>query len=212
MSESKRERIEWCDIQVSGADAAELPRVLLVGDSIARSYFPVAMSRLGEKCSCAQLATSKCVCDPGFIRELDLLLEDYRFAVIHFNNGLHGWDYDERTYARGLADVLEYLSNRSWGSKTIWASSTPVRVLENLHQFDPRTERVRERNRLAAEIVSALSIPINNLFDLVLDHPEYYSGDGVHFNPAGQDRLGEAVVDSILNTLLNNHHNLRGRP
>jgi hypothetical protein len=35
-----RESIEWCDIWVSHANETNLPRVLLIGDSITRAYFP----------------------------------------------------------------------------------------------------------------------------------------------------------------------------
>ena len=34
-----RERIEWADIWVTDADKSDLPRVLLIGDSITRGYF-----------------------------------------------------------------------------------------------------------------------------------------------------------------------------
>ncbi|MHB8974904.1 MAG: hypothetical protein ACYC4N_31125, partial [Pirellulaceae bacterium] len=34
-----RERIEWADIWVTDADKNDLPRVLLIGDSITRGYF-----------------------------------------------------------------------------------------------------------------------------------------------------------------------------
>ncbi len=42
--EPVRERIEWIDIWVTDADKNELPRVLLVGDSIARGYFSDGVS------------------------------------------------------------------------------------------------------------------------------------------------------------------------
>jgi hypothetical protein len=35
-----RESIEWCDIWISHANETNLPRVLLIGDSIAREYYP----------------------------------------------------------------------------------------------------------------------------------------------------------------------------
>ena len=35
-----RESIEWCDIWISHADETNLPRVLLIGDSISRDYYP----------------------------------------------------------------------------------------------------------------------------------------------------------------------------
>ena len=83
--EPVRERIEWADIWVTDADKIDLPRVLLVGDSITRGYFDGVEKQLAGKAYCARLTTSKCVADPSFLDEVQLLLKQYRFAVIHFN-------------------------------------------------------------------------------------------------------------------------------
>ena len=194
----KREYIEWCDIWVTGASEAKSPRALLIGDSIARSYFGEVERLLAGRFLCARLTTSKCVCDPFFGRELELLLDEYRFAVVHFNNGLHGWEYDEDAYRRSLPGAWDVIAARSGGGALIWAHSTPVRKARDLAVIDPNTERVRARNSIAAEIAAARGIPIDDLFAPMHDHPEYYSDDGVHFNAAGQAVLGAQVSRSIL--------------
>ena len=61
--------------------------------------------QLAGKAYCARLATSKCVADPAFLDEVQLLLKQYRFAVIHFNNGLHGFGYTEDQYRSGLVGL-----------------------------------------------------------------------------------------------------------
>ena len=81
-----REQIEWCDVWIEGGDTASLPRALLVGDSIVKSYYPHVHRRIAETFALARLATSKCVSDPSFVRELALVLGEYEFATIHFNN------------------------------------------------------------------------------------------------------------------------------
>lgn len=96
--EPVRERIEWIDIWVTDADKDALPRVLLVGDSITRGYFGAVEKHLAGKAYCARLTTSKCVSDPTFNDDLKLMLKQYKFSVIHFNNGLHGWGYTEEQY------------------------------------------------------------------------------------------------------------------
>ena len=50
-----RERIEWMDIWVTDADKNDLPRVLLVGDSITRGYFGGVEKQLQGKAYCARL-------------------------------------------------------------------------------------------------------------------------------------------------------------
>ena len=63
-----RESIEWLDVWVPQANQEELPRVLLIGDSITRGYYPGVESRLKGKASCARLATSKSLCDPALLQ------------------------------------------------------------------------------------------------------------------------------------------------
>jgi hypothetical protein len=49
ISPSGRESIEWCDIWISHANETNLPRVLLIGDSITRAYYPEVEKRLEGK-------------------------------------------------------------------------------------------------------------------------------------------------------------------
>ena len=193
-----REQIEWSDIWVEAADQNQLPRALLIGDSITRSYFPFAKEALKGKYDCARLATSKCVCDPYFEAELDLLLKQYDFSVIHFNNGLHGWEYDEDTYSKGLSHILDFITKKCPKSQLILATTTPVWLSTQQKTLDPKTERVRERNRMAETLKTKFGLTTNNLFDAVINRHELFSDDGVHFNKEGQKVLGKLVANSIL--------------
>jgi hypothetical protein len=194
----EREHIEWCDIWVTGANAGEQAKLLLIGDSIARSYFPYAEERLKGEYLCARLTTSKCVGDPSFYNELALLLDDYRFDTIHFNNGLHGWGYSEADYAKGLSETLDFIIHRSRGSRLIWASTTPMQRKDDLSERDPMTDRVVARNRIAEDLAARRRIQIDDLFGLVAGHRDYFAADGVHFNPVGQKALGQKVAEAIL--------------
>lgn len=194
----KLEYIEWCNVWVTGADdTGTLPRALFIGDSITQSYFGPVEQELKGRFLCARITTSRCACDPKLKKELALLLDEFQFSVIHFNNGLHGWDYDEKAYARGLATIMRFVLAKSHGAKVIWGSSTPVWQGKS-GQLDAKTERVRERNRLALKLAATYNLPVDNLFDAVIDHPEYMSEDGVHFNQEGQTVLGREVARSIL--------------
>jgi lysophospholipase L1-like esterase len=196
-----RERIEWADIWVSDADKDDLPRVLLIGDSITRGYFSEVEKRLTGKAYCARLTTSKCVSDPSFPDEVQLLLKQYRFAAIHFNNGLHGWGYTEEQYRDGLLRLMDTFKQHAAGAKLIWATTTPVRDRDNSQQIGERTERVKARNRIAAEIMEERGIRTNDLYGLVESHPEFFSGDGVHFNVKGKETQGAAVAECVMKCL-----------
>lgn len=191
-----RERIEWADIWVTDADKNDLPRVLLIGDSITRGYFSEVEKNLQGKAYCARLTTSKCVSDPWFPDEVQLLLKQYKFDVIHFNNGLHGWGYTEEQYRDGLLRLMATFDKYAGDARLVWATTTPVRERDNLQQFSERTERVKSRNQIAAKIMGQRNIPTDDLFGLVEQHPDWQSGDGVHFNGKGKAAQGTAVAKS----------------
>jgi hypothetical protein len=200
-TEPIRERIEWTDIWVTDADKDDVPRVLLIGDSITRGYFGEVEKQLEGKAYYARLTTSKCVSDPFFPDEVQLMLKQYRFAVIHFNNGLHGWGYTEEQYKDGLLRTVETLKKCAPDAKLIWATTTPVSEPGNVSQISDRTERVKVRNRIAAAIMQERGIPTDDLYGLVEPHPEWHSGDGVHFNAKGKEAQGAAVAESVLKCL-----------
>ena len=76
-----REAIEWCDIWISHANETNLPRVLLIGDSIARDYYPEVEKRFAGKAFVARLATSRFVADPVLLREIELVLSQERYST-----------------------------------------------------------------------------------------------------------------------------------
>jgi lysophospholipase L1-like esterase len=202
-TEPVRERIEWCDIWIIKAEKNDLPRVLLIGDSITRGYFSGVEKALGGQANCARLTTSRCICDPVFFDELDMVLRQYAFDVIHFNNGLHGWGYTEAQYRTAFPRLLHTLRRENPGAKLIWTTTTPVwvRANDDSPRLDGKTQRVRERNRIAMEFVGQANLAVDDLFALVIDHPEYYSSDGVHFNNEGKAAQTRQVAQSILGQL-----------
>jgi hypothetical protein len=194
-----RERIEWADIWVTDADKNDLPRVLLIGDSITRGYFDGVEKQLAGKAYCARLTTSKCVADPSFLDEVLLLLKQYRFAVIHVNNGLHGFGYTEEQYRTGLSALLNTLDKNAVDAKLIWATTTPVRKSGNLAQIAEETECVKARNRITAKVFE--NVLTNDLYGLVEQHQEYFSADGVHFNEKGREIQAKQVADTVRSCL-----------
>ena len=196
--EPKLERIEWTDVWVMNANQDVESRVLLVGDSIVKGYYGEVEKALGEKVSCARYATSLFLSNPDYLDELSLLLNRYDFDVIHINNGLHGWDYSEEAYKAGLPKLLEVIKQCAPETTVIWCMTTPVRIAKDVANIDSeKNDRVIERNRIAAAIMKENEIPVNDLYTTVVDHPEYFSGDGVHYNGKGQAVEGKQVAEKI---------------
>ncbi|HTA29468.1 MAG TPA: SGNH/GDSL hydrolase family protein [Candidatus Cybelea sp.] len=198
-----RESIEWCDIWISHANETNLPRVLLIGDSITRDYYPEVEKHLAGKAFVARLATSRFAADPVLLTEIELVLDGTRFDVIHFNNGMHGWQHSEAEYGKALPKVLRTIRAHAPKAKLIWATTTPLRdgkgVTYDTHA-EYSDERIAARNAIAAEIMTARKIPTDDLNAAVRGHPELHS-DNVHFNSQGT-QIQAAQVSAEVEKLL----------
>ncbi len=198
-----RESIEWCDIWISHANETNLPRVLLIGDSIARDYYPEVEKRLAGKAFVGRLATSRFVGDPVLLKEIESVLDGAKFDVIQFNNGLHGWQHSEEEYRKAFPKLIKTIRAHAPKASLIWATTTPLRDGKDV-TYDTKAEysdkRIAARNSLAAEVVAAQKIPTVDLNAAARGHPEYHS-DNVHFNSQGiqiQAAQVSAEVEKIL--------------
>jgi len=200
-SEVHRERIEWCDVWVPGGDLGKLPRVLLVGDSITRGYYAVANEKLKDKAYVTRFTTSAFLGDRMYLKQMDSLLDEYSFDVIHFNNGLHGWAYSEQEYEAALPRVVDHIRGKAPGAAIILVRSTPLRNGKDLSQLRRDNERVKARNRILDAFAAARGLKVNDLYGLVISHPDYHGQDGTHFNNEGRQAQGEQVAAVVLECL-----------
>ena len=194
-----REFIEWCDIWISHANETNLPRVLLIGDSIVRDYYPEVEKRLAGQAFVARLATSRFVADPVLLKEVELVLSETKFDVILFNNGMHGWQHTEAEYQNGIPKFIKTIRMHAPKAKLIWATTTPLRDGKGVTgdtKAEYSDERIAARNALASKIVSAQKIPTVDLNAAVLGHPELHS-DNVHFNGQGSQILAAQASELI---------------
>jgi lysophospholipase L1-like esterase len=198
-----REAIEWCDIWVSHANETNLPRVLLIGDSITRDYYPEVEKCLAGKAFVARLATSRFVADPVLIKEIESVLDGTRFDVIQFNNGMHGWQHSEKEYKEAFPTLIKNLRAHAPNAKLLWATTTPLRNGKDV-TYDTKAEysdeRITTRNAIAGEIIAAEKIPTVDLFEAVRGRPELHS-DNVHFNGQGSQIFAARICEAIVKLL-----------
>ena len=197
------ESIEWCDLWISHANETNLPRVLLIGDSITRAYYPEVEKRLAGKAYVGRLASSAFVSEPVLLKEIAMVLDEYHFDIIHFNNGMHGWQHSEAEYARALPRLLRTIHRHARNARVIWANTTPLKISPQVppgDQTGATNERIAARNRIAANVMQAAGIPIDDLNTLMSGHPGFHS-DNVHFNDDGI-ALQAAQVASKVDGLL----------
>ena len=185
--DARRESIEWCDIWISHANETNLPRVLLIGDSISRDYYSTVERLLSDKAYVGRLSSSAFLADPVLAQQIKMTLTSTRFDVILFNNGMHGWQHTEDEYRRAFPQLLETLHRYAPRAKLIWASTTPLKnspAEPAEHSHEATDKRIAARNFIALKFVQGKGIPVEDLYSLMSGHPEFHS-DNFHFNERG---------------------------
>jgi hypothetical protein len=194
------EEIEWTWEVRPPHPNPQLPNVLLLGDSISRNYFPQVTKDLTGVANVYLMASSTSVGDPRLPHQIMefTAMEKEQFRVVHFNNGMHGWGYSEAQYRAAFPQFL--LTVRSLAEKDgglIWASTTPVRE----DAIDGATNvRVKERNAIALELVTAAGVQLDDQHALMEKHRGLYE-DAVHFSPEGATIQGDQAASLIRSVL-----------
>jgi lysophospholipase L1-like esterase len=192
-----REAIEWCDVWMPNMNGHDLPRVMLIGDSITRGYFPAVEENLKGKAYVARIATSKALGDAALLAEIATFLPQARFDVVHVNVGMHGWAYSEEEYKRQFPALLATIRKMAPGAKIVWASTTPVRKDK---EGGATNSRIAARNGIARERAAAEGIPVDDLHDLMSPHSDLHTDD-VHFSKEGNALMAEQVAREVLKVL-----------
>ncbi|MDA3927174.1 MAG: SGNH/GDSL hydrolase family protein [Kiritimatiellae bacterium] len=190
-----REGTEWIVHYSYNATSTDLPRVLLIGDSICNQYQKQVCKELAGSAYVTFFATSKCLCDASYLRTLAFFLDEYDYAVVHFNNGLHSLSSNRKDWETRLRASIRLIQKKSKDSKIIWASSTPLKKPE-------LTEKAKELNTIAARVMKEEGIPTNDLFALMdpLDRDKFWR-DTYHYKGDGMRMLAAAVTKSVQNAL-----------
>ena len=128
-----------------------------------------------ERHSLPDLQPPGFVADPMLLKEVALVLDDTRFDVIVFNNGMHGWQHNEAEYRKALPKLIKTIRAKAPKTRLLWATTTPLRDGKGV-TYDTKAEysneRIAARNSLAAEIVAEQKIPTVDLNAAVRGHPD----------------------------------------
>lgn len=190
-------------------DDPNLPRVLLIGDSISIGYTVAVRELLAGKANVHRPSTN---CGPTTrgLEQIDQWLGAGRWDVVHFNWGLHDLKY---MGPQGLADpdasdshpqvpIDQYEANlrklvdrmKKTGAMLIWCATTPVpsgckgRVVGDAAKY----------NAAAAGIMKEHEIAIDDLYAYAKPRlKEIQRLANVHFSPDGSKELAKQVAKCI---------------
>jgi hypothetical protein len=198
------EDIEWTwEVRPQHVDP-HLPNVLLLGDSITRSYFPQVIKDLAGVANVYLMSSSTCAVDPRLSRQIAEFadLENAPFAVVHFNNGMHGWKYTEIQYKAAIPTLLSAIRALPGHGSLIWATTTPVKAETPEGATNPRIDA---RNAAVESVLRTEGLPTDDLHGLMSKHRDLYQ-DNVHFDDAGAALMGDQAAALINQALLVRSH------
>lgn len=188
--------------QLPITDRPELPRVLLIGDSVSIGYTLAVREALDGVANVHRPAIN-CASSVRGLQGLDKWLGKKKWDVIHFNWGLHDLRYDK---GKQNVPLAEYKANlrllvarlKETGAKLVWASITPVPVGSSGRS----PEDVLAYNAVAAGIMKENGIPTNDLYALALPRlAKIQLPKNAHFTMDGSEVLSAQVAASILKAL-----------
>jgi len=192
-------------------DVPDLPRVLLIGDSISMWYTLGVRQRLEGRAN-VHRPHRNCRSTQQTLAELEGYLGRGQWDVIHFNCGIHDLTHLNESgeplpppmgkpqvpleqYRKNLRLLLDRLERT--GARLIWASTTPVGPGAQ-YRFN---SDVIAYNGVAAELMRDRGVWINDLYAVVEPRAGELLADGVHLTPGGSEILADAVATTIAQQL-----------
>jgi hypothetical protein len=187
----------------------QLPRVLLIGDSIVGGYRDLVTAALAGRANVDSWVTGMHEATPELHDYLKKALAHGPYAVVHFNIGLHGWPkgrIPEGQYEPLMRKYVAVQQSNAPNAKLIWASTTPVTTKGAPDQLDPAINpTIVERNAIAARIMAENHIAIDDLYSLMPDKlataKSANKNDQFHWGAAGIKLQADAVTEIILKNL-----------
>jgi acyl-CoA thioesterase-1 len=192
-------------------DDANLPRVLLIGDSISIGYTLPVRKLLEGKANVHRVLTN---CGPTSkgLAEIDQWLGDKPWDVIHFNWGLHDLKYigpdgqnladPQAADSRQQVPPAEYEANlrqlvqrlKKTGAALVWCATTPVP--EGAQGRVPGD--AAKYNQIADKIMQEHGVAVNDLYAFAKPRlAQIQLPANVHFTPGGSAALAEQVAIAI---------------
>lgn len=194
-----KEEFEWIHSWCDHTDRSDLPRVVLVGDSITHNYQEIVRQSLLGKAYVDYISTSYSI-EQTFYRVLiENFVKDSRYDLLHFNFGLHGKYIGIKEYKDKTETLLKEIGG---DKKVILATSTAVYEAGNFSYDKTWQALIEERNAALREIAQVNGYQIDDLYAISKTiGKQFRHSDGTHYTERGYAMLAKEVVLSILNNI-----------
>lgn len=189
----------------------DLPRILVIGDSISGGYRGFLTRHYEGKANIDYWMIGYLHAgneNSALERALTGVLSNGPYDVVTFNFGLHWWPKDERyqsdeTYLTSMTKVVKLMQNVSPETRFIWARTTPWRTIPDDAPPTLETrenERIIHVNQLADKIMQDHGIPTVDLYTIAaarLDTIKLGSKDSVHWSGDVSKEFADKIIEEI---------------
>lgn len=198
-------------------DDPNLPRVLVIGDSISMNYHEAAKKALEGVANYHRIEGNAFSSSYG-VRNAELWLGNYHedglhWDVICFNHGLHdlkqSYDKESDTFGDYAVSIKDYKKSlhqligilQRTGAELVWISTTPI-PNDNKSRYARRKGAAKLFNQAAMEVIRQYpEILVNDLYSMVDVSPVFdtwRTGNDVHFyKEEERELLGHAVASAV---------------
>jgi lysophospholipase L1-like esterase/dienelactone hydrolase len=187
-----------------------LPKIVLVGDSIAAGYTPLVAKQLEGRAVVVNPPASGGD-SSNVLAHLEEWLVREKPAVVHLNCGLHDLKLAKETKKHQVeleqyqANLRQMVARLKQATNTIFvfANTTPIRDERHAKRraaFDRTEADVQRYNAAASAVMHEAGVPVHDLHWAVEQAgiDKLQSQDGTHYSTTGYKRLAEAVADCVL--------------
>jgi acyl-CoA thioesterase-1 len=189
-----------------------MARIMLIGDSIRKSYEPLVTDALSAEGHEVWGAPGNSQFTLYTLASLGTWFSQSENPhVVHWNNGLHDIGHNPQrapqqmpveVYAGNLGFIGKFLLDT--GARIVFASSTPVHPDRPFRddQWSWRNAEIDAYNDAARAVMTELEIPVNELHGIVAaDVERLLSADQLHLSDEGKQACADAVCAAIRSRL-----------
>lgn len=187
----------------------ELPKIVLLGDSIRMGYAPLVIQQMKGKATIVNPKPNGGD-SSNVLKNLDEWVLREKPTLVHLNCGLHDlkrlkkdktYQVPLEQYQANLRAIIARI-RKNTSATIVFATTTPIldaRHAKRGANFDRLEKDVQRYNEAAIAIMLEAGVPVHDLHWVVEQHdPEKLLGaDGTHYTKDGYQHLAGAVSDCL---------------
>lgn len=193
----------------------ELPKVVLVGDSIRLSYAPAVTQRLEGKALVVSPEANGG--DSGnVLKNLEQWVIRQKPTIVHFNCGIHDikrfkatgrFQISPEQYEANLRAIVQQIRQQT-GAVVLFATTTPIlddraAAARKGRDYELLGGSVAQYNAIARKVMKELKVPVNDLHAAIsrpgspVTTEALIGSDGVHLTAPGRELAGKQVATFV---------------